>query len=171
MAQVERLYLKVMLPVSLLMLAAISAFNIALERRIQAKLVNDSWCNGAADEVNKTRLELDLELSSEEKDVKCIDNSTSESEEKSKEVEDKSSGEVDEEAIAQDEAGDTEKKDALGLGSNQPNYPSYTDGSESSLEVDTSGEGEEGSGRELSLERNEDALAFSTSQPSHLSYS
>ena len=38
MAQVERLYLRVMLPVSLLVLAAILAFNVAVERRIQAKV-------------------------------------------------------------------------------------------------------------------------------------
>ena len=38
MAQVEKLYLQVMLPVSLIMIAAILAFNVALERRIQAKV-------------------------------------------------------------------------------------------------------------------------------------
>ena len=38
MAQVEKLYLQVMLPVSIIMIAAIVAFNVALERRIQAKV-------------------------------------------------------------------------------------------------------------------------------------
>ena len=45
MAQVERLYLRVMLPVSLLMLAAILAFNIAVERRIQAKVTSEAKKN------------------------------------------------------------------------------------------------------------------------------
>ena len=40
MAQVERLYLRVMLPISLLVLAAILAFNVAVERRIQAKVTS-----------------------------------------------------------------------------------------------------------------------------------
>ena len=42
MAQVERLYLMVMLPVCLFMLVAISAFNIALESRMQAKVISGS---------------------------------------------------------------------------------------------------------------------------------
>ena len=38
MPQVERLYLQVMLPVSLLVLAAILTFNVAVEKRIKAKV-------------------------------------------------------------------------------------------------------------------------------------
>jgi len=92
MASVERLYLKVMLPVTLLILAAIFAFNLDLEKRIQAKVLASDRCKSAPAEGKEYRLEPDgMETVAE--DLECSEKSTRDPVDKSRETEEGSSAE------------------------------------------------------------------------------
>jgi len=88
MVSVERLYLKVMLPVTLLILAAIFAFNLDLEKRIQ--ILASDRCKSASAEGTGHRLEPDETVA---EDLECSEKSTRDPVDKSGEVEEGSSAE------------------------------------------------------------------------------